>query len=466
MAISSILPRKTMRDRSRQRSMKERHEYDQKAEKTNGGALVSSYMCSPETAAEEFEFSKRLYAQLTGRKQPVDRDVIMYRIIQSFPAGEVSPETANKIGYELAMRFTGGQHQFVVATHTDKKHIHTHIEFNSTNLDCDGKFKNVKNSAMILRQLNDELCRAYGLSTIEKPRKHGKSYGETAAIKRGVSFMEQLRQTIDRVMPESQGFEDFLARMRREGYEVKQGQYLSFRAPGQVRFTRSFRLGDNYTMDALMERAGVPRGMPVRTNKARQSATRKVDLLIDIQAKLDAGKGAGYERWAKVFNLKEAAKTLNYLIENDLTDYDELVARSEQAGNAFDAVSQQIKQLEGRMAEIAQLKTHIIRYSKTREVYAAYKRSRHKKEFRAEHAEELAQHEAAKKAFDALGGKPIPKVAQLSQEYAALLAKKKEKYAEYKELRQDMLSLQTARQNVDKILGIETEKSRKKLQER
>lgn len=219
-------------------------------------------------------------------------------------------------------------------------------------------------------------------------------------------------------------------------------------------------------MDALMERAGVPRGMPVRTNKARQSATRKVDLLIDIQAKLDAGKGAGYERWAKVFNLKEAAKTLNYLIENDLTDYDELVARSEQAGNAFDAVSQQIKQLEGRMAEIAQLKTHIIRYSKTREVYAAYKRSRHKKEFRAEHAEELAQHEAAKKAFDALGGKPIPKVAQLSQEYAALLAKKKEKYAEYKELRQDMLSLQTARQNVDKILGIETEKSRKKLQER
>ena len=466
MAISSILPRKTMRNRTRLNSMKERHEYDQTAEKTENGALVSSYMCSPETAAEEFEFSKRLYTQLTGRKQPSHRDIIMYRIIQSFPAGEVSPETANKIGYELAMRFTGGQHQFVVATHADKKHIHTHIEFNSTNLDCDRKFKNVKNSAMVLRQLNDELCRAYGLSTIEKPQKRGKTFEETAAVERGVSFKEQLRQTINRVLPESHGFEDFLANMRREGYEIKQGQYLSFRAPGQVRFTRSFRLGDNYTMDALMERAGNPRGMPMRAKKPIQSTSRKVNLLIDIQAKLNAGKGAGYERWAKIFNLKEAAKTLNFLIENNLTDYDELVARSEQAGKAFDAASQQIKQLEGRMAEIAQLKTHIIRYSKTREVYAAYKKSRHKKDFRAEHAEEIAQHEAAKRAFDALGGKPIPKVAQLSREYAALLEEKQGCYSEYKKLRQEMIAMQTARINVERILGTSLDKGQHNNPER
>ena len=178
-------------------------------------------------------------------------------------------------------------------------------------------------------------------------------------------------------------------------------------------------------------------------------------MMIDIQAKLAAGKGAGYERWAKTFNLKEAAKTLNFLIDNDLTDYDELSARAEQAGDRFDAASRKIKQLEGRMAEIAQLKTHIINYSKTREVYAAYKKSRHKKEFLAEHGAEIAQHEAAKKAFDALRGKPIPKVAQLSQEYARLLAEKQEQYAEYKAAKQDMITYRTAKQNVDKILGLE-----------
>ena len=180
-------------------------------------------------------------------------------------------------------------------------------------------------------------------------------------------------------------------------------------------------------------------------------------MLIDIQAKLAAGKGAGYERWAKIFNLKEAAKTLNLLIENDLTDYDELVSRAEQAGDRFDDVSRRIKQLAGRMAEVAQLKTHIINYSKTREIYAAYKKSRHKKEFLAEHGDEIAKHEAAKKAFDALGGRPIPKVAQLSQEYASLLAEKQEQYAEYRTLRQDMIDYRTMKQNVDKILGLAPE---------
>ncbi len=461
MAISNILPRKTMRNRTRLQSMAERHEYDQKAQKTKGGELVSSYMCSPETAAEEFEESKRLYLLFTGRKQPPKRDVIMYRIIQSFKPGEVSPEEANQIGYELAMKFTGGQHQFVVSTHVDKKHIHTHIEFNSTNLNCDGKFKNVKNSYLVLRQVNDDLCKAHGLSVIEHPKERTKAESETAVIKYGTSFKERLRQTIDRVLLDSDTFENFLARMRAEGYEIKQGKYLEFRAPGQVRFTRSFRLGSGYTREALQERSRNRGGYSTAAKKPVQRTGRKIDLLIDIQAKMAQGKGIGYERWAKVFNLKEAAKTLNFLIDNGLTDYDELAALVDRAGNDFDASSRRIKQLEARMAELAQLKTHIINYSKTREIYAVYKKSRHKKEFRAEHAEEIAKHEAAKKAFDALGGKPIPKVAQLSQQYAKLLAEKQAEYEKYISLRQSMITYRTAKQNVDKILGIEAEREQK-----
>ena len=322
------------------------------------------------------------------------------------------------------------------------------------NLNCDAKFQNVKNSAFILRRLNDELCKAHGLSVIENPKPSAKKQKEIAAAKYGTSHKEQLRQTIDRVLLDCQGYENFLAKMRTEGYEIREGKTLSFRAPGWDRFTRSDKLGADYTKEALRERSTNRGGRSSVARKAVPHAGRNVNMLIDIQAKMAAGKGAGYERWAKIFNLKEAAKTLNFLIENDLTDYDELTARAEQAGDRFDEVSRRIKQLEGRMAEVAQLKTHIINYSKTREVYAAYKKSRHKKEFLAEHGAEIAQHEAAKKAFNALGGKPIPKVAQLSQKYAALLTEKQELYAEYKVLRQDMIAYRTAKQNVDKILGL------------
>ena len=454
MAISNILPRKTMRNRTRQQSMAERHNYDQKAEKTQDGELVSSFMCTPETAAQEFEISHQLYHQITGRSQAKKHDIIMYRVIQSFKPEEVTPEEANRIGYELAMKFTGGQHQFVVCTHVDKSHIHTHIEFNSINLDCNGKFQNVKNSAFLLRQLNDELCRAHGLSVIENPKPSAKQQKETAAIQYGTSYKERLRQTIDRILPDCRNYEDFLAKMRAEGYEIKEGKNLSFRAPGQERFTRSNRLGADYTREALRERCAVRRGRAAAAKTPPVRTGRKINMLIDIQAKLAAGKGAGYERWAKTFNLKEAAKTLNFLVDSGLTDYDELAARAEQSGDRFDAASSRIKQLEARMAEIAQLKTHIINYSKTREVYAAYKQSRHKKEFLAEHGAEIAQHEAAKKAFDALGGKKIPKVAQLSQEYAKLLAAKQTQYTEYKAAKQDMITYRTAKQNVDKILGL------------
>ena len=450
-------------------SMSARLDYDQKPEKTMDGTLVSSYMCSPESAAQEFEISHRLYRQLTGRSQPKAREVVMYRILQSFKPGEVTPEQANHIGYELAMRFTGGKHQFVVATHTDKEHIHTHIEFNSVNLDCDGKFKNVKDSALVLRRLNDELCRENGLSVIEHPARNSKAHREQAAIKYGNSFKEQLRQTIDRVLPASQDYEDFLEKMRAEGYEVKkEGGNVAFRAPAQERFTRSYRLGDNYTLDALRARCEHRRGRSAEAKTAIQRGDGKmVNLLIDIQAKIDAGKGAGYERWAKIFNLKEAAKTLNFLIDNDLTDYDELTARAERAEADFNASSKRIKQLEARLSEVKQLKTHIINYTKTREVYAAYKKSRHKKEFLEKHGDEIAQHEAAKKAFDALGGKPIPKVAQLSEEYAKLLAEKQTEYERYKTYRQEMLTYETAKQNVDRILGAElTQQKRQRQEER
>lgn len=462
MAISDLLPRKAMGSKSRRQTLTDRLDYDQKEEKTEDGEYITSYMCCPQSAADEFEMSKWLYEQNTGRSQPKGRDIIAYRIIQSFKPGEISPEEANKIGYELAMAFTKGKHQFVVSTHTDKKHLHSHIEFNSTNLTCDGKFNNFKNSAFALREINDKLCREHGLSVIEHPKGRGQRFSEKAAAKHGRSYKEQLRRTIENLLPASKDFEDFLARMREAGYEIKQGKHIGFRAPGQLNFTHAYRLGDDYTETAIRGRITGIAAKHTAKKTPRRPDGRKVNLLIDIQAKMQAGKGKGYERWATIFNLKEAAKTLNFLTDNGITDYDELTARTEEAGKMFDAVSVRIKQLEGRMAEVAGLKTHIINYSKTRDVYAAYQKSRHKKEFRAEHADEIAKHEAAKAAFDTLAGKPIPKVTQLSGEYAALLAEKKERYEEYKTAKKEMLDLGLAKQNVDRILGITLPEPEKK----
>lgn len=466
MAISNLLPRKKMRSQTRLQSLDRRLKYDQKEEKTENGRLVSAYMCCPESAAEEFEASRLLYDRTTGRKQPEERDIIAYRVLQSFKPGEITPEDANKLGYELAMAFTKGRHQFVVSTHVDKAHIHTHIEFNSINLECDGKFNNFKNSSFALRELNDKLCREHGYSVIENPKGKGQRYQEKAAAKRGRSHKARLRQTIDRVLPESRDFEDFLNRMRDEGYEIKRrGQSLEFKDPEQERFTRSYRLGEEYTEDALRQRVGKAVIKKAAKKRFKQS-DRKVNLLVDIRAKMEAGKGKGYERWAQVFNLKEAAKTLNFLSDNGIADYEELAAKTEQTEERFDALSDRIKKLEGRMKEKAELRMHIINYAKTREVYKEYQRTRNKEEYRTAHADEIEKHEAAKAAFDALEKKPLPKAAQLSEEYAALLAEKKACYEEYKAARKEMIEYRNAKHNVDQILGLTEEQDKDKETER
>lgn len=457
MAVSDLLPRKMTKGRSRLQTMRDRIGYDMKEEKTADGALISAYMCCPESAAEEFEMSRLLYEKNTGRKQPESRDIIAYRLIQSCAPGEITPEDANKLGYELAMEFTKGRHQFVVSTHVDKAHIHNHVEFNSVNLDCDGKFNNFKNSSFALRELNDRLCREHGYSVIENPKARGQRYQEKAAAKRGRSHKERLRRTIDRILPKSRDFDDFLNHMRDEGYEVKwRGKSLEFKNGEQERFTRSYRLGEDYTEEALRQRVG--KSLLKQTERKNEAGKyhpdRKVNLLVDIEAKLKTGKGKGYERWAQVFNIKEAAKTLNFLTEKGITGYGELAARAEKSAERFDIVSGQIRELEERIAKNRDLQKHIINYAQTVDVYRAYRKAKNKTAYRAVHAEELEKHEAAKRAFDAWPEKPIPKTAQLSEEFAALLKEKKACYSKYRAARKEMIEYQNAKQNVDRLLGI------------
>ena len=467
MAISSLYPRKTMRNR--RRFMADRLDYDQKAEKTIGGDLVSSYMCLPESAAEEFEASKKLYFLTTGRRQDPAHDILMYRIIQSFKPGEITPEEANRLGYELARRFTKGKHAFIVCTHVDKAHIHNHIIWNSTTLDHSRKFRDFLGSGRAVRRLNDTICVQNGYSIVANPKRRGKSYNKWLGSK-PPCHRDQLRMAIDAALAQKPADLDALFQLLRDaGIEVSpRGKSIRLKAPGGKQFVRldGDSMGADYSIPSLLAvLAGEKQHTPLSKN-IRRADPPKVNLLVDIQAKLQAGKGAGYARWAKTFNLKQMAQTLNYLTEHGLLDYVDLAAKADEATGRYHELSATIKAAEQRMAEIAVLKTHIINYAKTREVYVAYRKAGYSKKFKAEHESDILLHQAAKKFFDESGLKKLPTIRSLQAEYVALLAEKKAAYADFRKAREDMKELLTVRANVQKLMGYEAQEQEKEADRR
>jgi len=434
--------------------------YAKNPDKTRGMELVTAYECLPATVDAEFLFSKRMYSDITGRQVNKDTDVLAYQIRQSFKPGEVTPEQANEIGYHLAMEFTKGRHQFIVATHEDKEHIHSHIIFNSTTLDCDRKFNNYKNSAFEVRKISDRLCNEHGLSVVEDPGR-SKHYAEWYAEREGASWKSKLRQTIDRLVPEYSDFPTFLRAMEAEGYEIKRGKYISFRAPGQQRFTRAKTLGENYTEQAIMERLGKKQAV-----RSPARPPQQVQSLIDIINHAKCQSSKGYERWATVFNLKEAAKTVNYLTEHGIASCDDLARETEKSWGDFNVVSDQIKTVEKRMAEITQLQTHITDYLETKEVYAKYRKGGNRQDFYNTHEAKLLRYTAAVKFFKERRVKELPSLSSLKTEHTGLAHEKQHLLSEYKRLKNRSLELQSIKQNVDRILQPPAGKDRHQEQER
>ena len=403
---------------------------------------------------------KRQYIAATGRVRGKD-DVIAYHVRQSFVPGEITPEEANRLGVEFAKRFTKGKHAFVVCTHIDKAHVHNHIIWSAVTLDCDRKFRNFWGSTKAVRRLSDTICIENGLSIVENPKPHGKSYNKWLGDQAKPSHREQLRTMIDQALEKKPADFDALLKLLEEmGCEVsKRGQSYRLRAPGWDNMARmSRKLGDGYSEEDLRavlagEKEHRPRKKPVV-----QAQKPKVNLLVDIQAKLQAGKGAGYARWAKVFNLKQLAQTMNYLTDHGLLEYADLETRTAEATEHYHALSDQIKAAEKRMAEIAVLRTHIVNYAKTRDVYVAYRKAGYSKKFLAEHEADILLHKAAKNAFNELNVKKLPTIKSLQAEYAELLTEKKKAYSEYRKAREEMRELQTVKANVDRVMGFEDEK--------
>ncbi len=458
MATTCLMPLHTGKGRSVGAAIRDIIDYVENPEKTNQGQFVSSYQCSSRIADKEFLLAKKLYIQKTGRVRGAD-DVIAYQLRQSFPPGEITPEEANRLGRELAMRFTKGRNAFVVCTHTDRRHLHNHVIISAVNLECDRKFRNFWSSTKALRRLNDTLCIENGYSIVENPQRHGKSYNKWLGDQAGISHRDRICYLIDEALKQKpDSFDALLDLLRQAGYEIKGNPAnLSLRGGEQKRFIRMDTLGSGYSAAELKavitgERQHSPKK---RQPKAPKMSRRTNQLLIDIQEKLAQGKGAGYANWAKKFNLKQMAQTVAYLQDHDLMDYAALSQRADAASSKYHDLADRIKMAETRMAEIIVLRTQIINYAKTRDTYVAYRKAGYSKKFKAEHEADILLHQAAKRHFDVLGLKKLPTVKALNAEYAALLADKKEAYGGYRQAREEWKELLTAKANIDRILGMD-----------
>lgn len=460
MATTRIMPLHVGKGRTVSRAISAIIDYVENPVKTDGGQLITSFACNSRLADAEFLYAKQRYIRNTGRMQGKD-DVIAYHLRQAFVPGEITPEEANRLGQELAKRFTKENHAYIVCTHVDCKHVHNHIIWNAVPLDCDRKFRNFWGSSKAVRKLSDTICIENGYSVVENPKEHGgKSYDRWLGDQKRPSHRELLRMAIDQVMEQKpKDFDGLLALLRDAGYEIKPGKNPSFRGEGQKRFIRMDTLGVDYSRDMLEvaltgERKHTPR------RKSVEATMQKPNLLIDIQKKLQQGKGAGYERWAKVFNLKQMAQSVNYLQGHGIVEMDALMQKSDEAVERYRELAKQIRTIEDRMDEISALRDHILTYIKTRDVYAAYRKAGYSKKFYAEHEADILLHKAAKKAFDELGVQKLPTIKRLQDEYAKLFDEKKKALPEYRKARDEMRELLTVKANVEKILGVEKHKER------
>ncbi|AMJ41448.1 relaxase/mobilization nuclease domain-containing protein [Anaerotignum propionicum] len=428
----------------------DRTDYAKNPDKTNSGELVSSFMCDADLVDSQFLLSKQIYLQKTGRIQK--NDVIAYQLRQSFKPGEISPELANQIGYQLAEKVTKGNHAFIVATHIDKSHIHNHIIWNSTNLNCKKKFRNFWNSTKAIQKTNDLLCLQNGLSIIENPRGKSKNYGSWLEEEKPLNFSDKLRLAIDEVLAEKpENLDEFFSKMKSKGFEIKTGINLAFKGAGQRKFIRLRSLGKSYQENNLREVIeGKKEHKPQK--RVRKYNDKKVNLVIDLQSKISQKKGAGYERWAKTFNLKQLAKTMNYLTENNLLNYEDLRAKAEVIINEFSRVSDSLKSAEKQMAEISILQKNIIDFAKTKAVYEDYKKSGYSSKFKEENITEILLHQAAKNYFKEVGLSKLPKMADLKIEYATLFTEKKKAYSKYNSLKKEMQEILNAKANVEQLL--------------
>ena len=415
-------------------------------EKTDEKLLVSSYGCASETAAREFEWTRKI-AEQKGMN-PVR--IIARHVIQSFEIGEVTPELAHEIGKQFADEILGGKYEYVLTTHIDKDHVHNHLIFNAVDFVDYHAYKSYKRIYYDMREVSDRLCKENGLSVIPPSQNKGMGYKEYTEAKRGTSWKQKLKQTIDRLVITAKDYDDFLRLMQEAGYEIKTGKYISFRAEGQERFTRSKTIGENYTEERIKERIA---GRTPRRSQ-RQTTPKGISLIGDIQERIRLIDSKGYEHKAKLTILKEAARTLNYLTENNLLQYADLEKKVEDVHGSYDRTSKELKGVEARLREVQPLIKNISNYQRLKPVYDAFQKAKDKPGFKAKHEAELVIFEAARSTLLAMqGDEKLPSLKTLQAEQQRLLEEQQRLYDERAKLKKEVKQIETIKSNVDTFLA-------------
>ena len=415
-------------------------------EKTDEKLLVSSYGCASETAAREFEWTRKI-AEQKGMN-PVR--IIARHVIQSFEIGEVTPELAHEIGKQFADEILGGKYEYVLTTHIDKDHVHNHLIFNAVDFVDYHAYKSYKRIYYDMREVSDRLCKENGLSVIPPSQNKGMGYKEYTEAKRGTSWKQKLKQTIDRLVITAKDYDDFLRLMQEAGYEIKTGKYISFRAEGQERFTRSKTIGENYTEERIKERIA---GRTPRRNR-RQTVPKGISLIGDIQERIRLIDSKGYEYKAKLTILKEAARTLNYLTENNLLQYADLEKKVEDVHSSYDRTGKELKGVEARLREVQPLIKNISNYQRLKPVYDAFQKAKDKSGFKAKHEAELVIFEAARSTLLAMqGDEKLPSLKTLQAQQQRLLDEQQRLYDERAKLKKEVKQIETIKSNVDTFLA-------------
>ena len=415
-------------------------------EKTDEKLLVSSYGCASETAAREFEWTRKI-AEQKGMN-PVR--IIARHVIQSFEIGEVTPELAHEIGKQFADEILGGKYEYVLTTHIDKDHVHNHLIFNAVDFVDYHAYKSYKRIYYDMREVSDRLCKENGLSVIPPSQNKGMGYKEYTEAKRGTSWKQKLKQTIDRLVITAKGYDDFLRLMQEAGYEIKPGKYISFRAEGQERFTRSKTIGENYTEERIKERIA---GRTPRKSQ-RQTTPKGISLIGDIQERIRLIDSKGYEHKAKLTILKEAARTLNYLTENNLLQYADLEKKVEDVHSSYDRTGKELKGVEARLREVQPLIKNISNYQRLKPVYDAFQKAKDKPGFKAKHEAELVIFEAARSTLLAMqGDEKLPSLKTLQAQQQRLLDEQQRLYDERAKLKKEVKKIETIKSNVDMFLA-------------
>lgn len=415
-------------------------------EKTDEKLLVSSYGCASETAAREFEWTRKI-AEQKGMN-PVR--IIARHVIQSFEIGEVTPELAHEIGKQFADEILGGKYEYVLTTHIDKDHVHNHLIFNAVDFVNYHAYKSYKRIYYDMREVSDRLCKENGLSVIPPSQNKGMGYKEYTEAKRGTSWKQKLKQTIDRLVITAKDYDDFLRLMQEAGYEIKTGKYISFRAKGQERFTRSKTIGENYTEERIKERIA---GRTPRRSQ-RQTTPKGISLIGDIQERIRLIDSKGYEYKAKLTILKEAARTLNYLTENNLLQYADLEKKVEDVHSSYDRTGKKLKGVEARLREVQPLIKNISNYQRLKPVYDAFQKAKDKPGFKAKHEAELVIFEAARSTLLAMqGDEKLPSLKTLQAEQAQLFEEQERLYAERNRFKKEAKQIETIKSNVDTFLS-------------